>query len=143
MLKPGVYIVFSWNGKDLFLQDLDGVFEVLSFNELSHDIRCALPRWQGRKLIVDWEGKLDRVLTVAEMQEKMDRIQHQITIRRDISGIEAMPEVDRPEYVRLRLKELWAELAKYEDLDPTATTLDAVRANESVTHETFDPKKGQ
>ena len=49
-MESGIFTVFQYNGKDLFLQAPDEHFIVLSFNELPHEVReqLCVDREQGK-----------------------------------------------------------------------------------------------
>lgn len=141
-----IYKIFQWNGKDLFIQEKSSpeTFVTLSFSELSDYDRERLER--GNKLaaigreVTYCNGKLDWIKTREEIQAEADRRHRRLEIRRDIAGLEGA-ESNNTEYSQKKLKELYTELAEYEHLDPTALTLEAQRANESITNPTFELKK--
>lgn len=130
-MKSGTYTIFQFNGKDCFLQADDGSFEMLSYKETPEEIRENPVKWSGRKLTID-DNMIELLRTSQEIQEAIDRRQRHLAILRDISGIEEIAENHRPQYVKQRLTALRRELAEYENLDPTAITLEQKRANESI-----------
>jgi len=147
-MEIGVHKIFMWNGKDLFLSAPSGVFTVMSFWEIPHEIREWLNTenviCKGRELDVKQDGTtITLTKTRQEIQADADRQHRHLEIRRDIAGLEASEESTRPQYVLDRLVTLRNELTKYEAVDPTATTLEQQRANDSITHKAYIPHKGQ
>jgi hypothetical protein len=145
-MEVGVYKVYLWNGKDLFLEAPNGSFIVKSFSELSEEMRERLNsdvegEIADREVEVDIKGRLVPVLTLAEIAADRLKKQEIAKVRGDIAAIEAAGE-NIPDYAMVKLKALRKKLATLIPRgDPTAVTQEQQRANESIIREDFDVKK--
>lgn len=133
-MKSGLFTVFQYNGKDLFLQAPDESFTVLSFSELPHEVReqLCVDREQGnagRQVEITPAGAVVLIKTAKEIEIERDKKQRHAKILAEIAGLESSG--DLPEYALKRLERLRKELVEHEGYDPTATTLDQKRANAS------------
>ena len=146
-MEIGVYKVYLWNGKDLFLEAPNGSFIVKSFSELSSDLRERLDSDRDaevtdRHVEVDIKGQLVPVSTLAEISADRLKKQEIAKVRGDIAAIEAAGE-NIPDYAMVRLKALRKKLATLTPVDPTAVTQEQQRANDSIIREDFDVKKSE
>ena len=133
-VEPGLYYIFQWNGKDLFMQNLKEDFFVLSRQELDSETVDFLEhpeRYHGRKIKITAGGGVELIKTPAELEEERIRKQAHARLLVVIAGIEATGD-DMPEYAKVRLEELRRQLAEFEPMDPTALTIAQKRANASV-----------
>jgi hypothetical protein len=126
------FIVFSWNGKDLFLRSTinPDLFIVKSFSELTCEFRDLAPKRIGREVKLYSGGRMEFDKTRQELQEEADRRHRHLEILRDIRALEENAVLS--ETHQKRLKSLREELANYEHVDPTALTSEQRRANQSV-----------
>ena len=127
-----LYTIFQWNGKDLFLRstvDQDR-FVVKTFSELTHEFREFASKWIGREVMLYSDGRLRIPKTREELQADADRRHRHLESLRHIRAFEENPVLSADH--QKRLNDLRAELAKYEPVDPTATTSEQQRANRSV-----------
>jgi len=133
-MKSGVFSIFQWNNKDLFLKDDDDQFVVLSHQELPKEFFKYIDI--GRKVKLDsCEGgwtEIRPMKTPKEENEEHEANARHAKILVDIAGLEAMGESKLPPYALNKLKTLRLELQFFEPLDPTAITLEAKRSNASV-----------
>ena len=126
------FIIFSWNGKDLFLRSAidPDIFVVKTFSELTNEFQELVPKRIGREVKLYNDGCLELIKTRQELQEEADRRHHHLEILRDIRALEETE--DLTEYHKKRLESLRKELSNYEHVDPTALTSEQQRANQSV-----------
>ena len=126
------FIIFSWNGKDLFLRSAidPGIFVVKTFSELTNEFQELVPKRIGREVKLYNDGCLELIKTRQELQEEADRRHRHLEILRDIRALEETE--DLTEYHKKRLESLRKELSNYEHVDPTALTSEQQRANQSV-----------
>ena len=126
------FIIFSWNGKDLFLRSTidPDIFVVKTFSELTNEFRELVPKRVGREVKLYNDGCLELIKTRQELQEEADRRHRHLEILRDIRALEETE--DLTEYHKKRLESLRKELSNYEHVDPTALTSEQQRANQSV-----------
>jgi Zn-dependent M32 family carboxypeptidase len=126
------FIIFSWNGKDLFLRSAidPDIFVVKTFSELTNEFQELVPKRIGREVKLYNDGCLELIKTRQELQEEADRRHRNLEILRDIRALEETE--DLTEYHKKRLESLRKELSNYEHVDPTALTSEQQRANQSV-----------
>ena len=126
------FIIFSWNGKDLFLRSAidPDIFVVKTFSELTNEFQELVPKRIGREVKLYNDGCLELIKTRQELQEEADRRHRHLEILRDIRALEETE--DLTEYHKKRLESLRKELSNYEHVDPTALTSEQQRANQSV-----------
>ena len=126
------FIIFSWNGKDLFLRSTidPDIFVVKTFSELTNEFQELVPKRIGREVKLYNDGCLELIKTRQELQEEADRRHRHLEILRDIRALEETE--DLTEYHKKRLESLRKELSNYEHVDPTALTSEQQRANQSV-----------
>ena len=126
------FIIFSWNGKDLFLRSAidPDIFVVKTFSELTNEFQELVPKRIGREVKLYNDGCLELIKTRQELQEEADRRHRHLEILRDIRALEETE--DLTEYHKKRLESLRKELSNYEHVDPTALTSEQQRANRSV-----------
>ena len=126
------FIIFSWNGKDLFLRSAidPDIFVVKTFSELTNEFQELVPKRIGREVKLYNDGCLELIKTRQELQEEADRRHRHLEILRDIRTLEETE--DLTEYHKKRLESLRKELSNYEHVDPTALTSEQQRANQSV-----------
>ena len=126
------FIIFSWNGKDLFLRSAidPDIFVVKTFSELTNEFQELVPKRIGREVKLYNDGCLEHIKTRQELQEEADRRHRHLEILRDIRALEETE--DLTEYHKKRLESLRKELSNYEHVDPTALTSEQQRANQSV-----------
>lgn len=126
------FIIFSWNGKDLFLRSAidPDIFVVKTFSELTNEFRELVPKRVGREVKLYDDGYLELIKTPQELQEEADRRHRHLEILRDIRALEETE--DLTEYHKKRFESLRKELSNYEHVDPTALTSEQQRANRSV-----------
>ena len=126
------FIIFSWNGKDLFLRSTidPDIFVVKTFSELTNEFQELVPKRIGREVKLYNDGCLELIKTRQELQEEADRRHRHLEILRDIRALEETE--DLTEYHKKRLESLRKELSNYEHVDPTALTSEQQRANRSV-----------
>ena len=126
------FIIFSWNGKDLFLRSAidPDIFVVKTFSELTNEFQELVPKRIGREVKLYNDGCLELIKTRQELQEEADRRHRHLEILRDIRALEETE--DLTEYHKKRLESLRKELSNYEHVDPTALTSEQRRANQSV-----------
>lgn len=126
------FIIFSWNGKDLFLRSAidPDIFVVKTFSELTNEFQELVPKRVGREVKLYNDGCLELIKTRQELQEEADRRHRHLEILRDIRALEETE--DLTEYHKKRLESLRKELSNYEHVDPTALTSEQQRANQSV-----------
>lgn len=65
-MESGIFTIFQYNGKDLFLQAPDEHFVVLSHQELTHDFRMLIA--EGREVEITTSGEIIMVPTAAEIE---------------------------------------------------------------------------
>jgi len=130
MNEAGTFTIFQYNGKDLFLKGFGDHFVVLSKCELTQAFIDKII--VGREVIIHLDGQIEASLTPEEIEEDRAKKLRHANVLRDIAAMEAHAEHNTLlPYQENKLKALYVELALYESLDPTATTLEQKRANES------------
>ena len=150
-MKAGLYKVFQWNGKDLFLQSpkVEDEFVVLSFNEIAHEARERLckDRDQGfhdRQVMLMENNQMAFILLPEEIEANRIRRLRVADLLAGIAAIEASgDEKNMPAYIKARLTMMRAEMCSLVPIDPTAITLEQQRANESVESPDFKVDSGR
>ena len=137
-MKAGLYKVFQWNGKDLFLQSAaaEDEFVVLSFDEIAHESRERLCQdkergFHDREVMLMEDRKMAFILLPEEMEANRIRRLRVADLLAAIAGIEAGGD-NLPAYAKAKLTMLRAELCSLIPVDPTAVTLEQQRANSSI-----------
>jgi hypothetical protein len=127
MESAGLFTIYHFNGKDLFLQAPDESFVVKSVLEMPLELRERAHEWIGRKIQLSADGSFTLVSTPKELDEARARTFRHVNILRDIAALEA-DEKNLPEYAQRKLKELRDALAEFEPRDPTAISLESKRS---------------
>jgi hypothetical protein len=154
-MESKLFSVFSYNGKDLFLQAADESFVVLSFCEIPHDVREQLCHDRdngvvGRQIKLSERDvqsvptadevkaesariiahrKMELIRTAKENEETRLRKARHGNLLRDVAAYESSGELSPS--AQAKLTQLREELAEHEPADPTAVTLAAKRSNAS------------
>jgi hypothetical protein len=146
-MDTGTFKVFQYNRKDLFLQAPDESFVVRSFDEIPPEVREFLCRdldngIKDRQIEIAVNGEIRVILTPAEIETERLRKDRISRLLAGIAAIEASGS-DIPQYAKERLATLRKELGELTPIDPTATTLEQQRANDSITRPEYDPRHGR
>jgi hypothetical protein len=151
-MKAGIYLIYQWNGKDLFLQGRPDEFEVLSRQELPQHVVEKIQI--GRTVSITEDGKITVVPTPQEViDEIVCRVAKELgsaiatlqsrPIQIQVSQVTPVPptakptqvvKVDLPTYRRRRkqLLESIEALKKYGDKDALATAEEEFKAYRKV-----------
>ena len=146
-MKAGLYKVFQWNGKDLFLQSPteEDEFVVLSFNEIAHEARERLCKdkergFHDRQVMLMEDKRMAFILLPEEIKANHIRRLRVAELLVSIAAIEAGGD-NPPAHAKAKLTMLRAELCSLIPIDPTAVTIEQMRSNDSVTHEDYYVEK--
>lgn len=136
-MEVGKWIIFSWNGKDLLLQDPMNHehFTVVSFCEIPNEYHQKLTPGRELEIVESRDMQLKR--TPEELEADRIKNLYHVNLQRDIAALEAMGEKNLPLYARNKLMLLRKEIADFQPTDPTAITLEQQRANASLTRKDF------
>lgn len=142
-MEAGTWVIFNWNGKDLFLQNPMNHedFTVMTFSEIPNEYHPLLK--PGREVEVFANGDMRLKRTPEEIEADRIRNLYRVNLERDIAALEAGGENNLPVYALNKLKLLRKEIAELQPTDPTAITLEQQRANASLTRKDFLLKNGR
>lgn len=130
LVQTGIFTVFAFNGKDLFLQAVDGSFVVKSYQELKEEIRLKAEK--GRRVEILCDGSIVLIKTPAELEVEREKNHRHVKLLGEIAAFEAGGTKDFPEHYASKLASLRERLKEFEPDDPTAVTLEQKRANASL-----------
>ena len=143
-MKAGIYLIYQWNGKDLFLQGRPDEFVVLSRQEIPQHVVEKIQI--GRTVSITDDGKITVVPTPEEILEAVSNLGRElreaVAVFRNrpiqIQVAQLIPDmkpslsvkVDLPTYRRRRkqLLESIEALKKYGDKDALATAEEEFKA---------------
>src|ERR1022692_3946518 len=109
-MEIGTWIIFNWNGKDLFLQNPMNheEFTVMTFSEIPNEYHRLLT--PGREVIVFANGDMKLKRTPEDIEADRVRNLYHSNLLRDIAALEAMGESSLPVYALNKLKLLRKEI---------------------------------
>ena len=132
-MKPVIYTIVLWNGKDLTLSAEDGSFIVRSRPELTDDQIIFFNGLKvfpsDRQVEISSTGTLTIFETTQEIEARREKKQRHARLLSQIAALEPGEAEGSLNLIALdRLKDLRADLNELEPQDPTAITSEQKRA---------------